>query len=154
MDGRSPNPYRLTAGRRAANAVLGGMIRMGVVPDDTQLVMTVGRRSGSARSTPVRLVRLGGAEYLVAPYGAVAWVHNARAAGAVTLRRGRRERRVLVREVGADEAGPVLARYVELAPATRREFAAAAGAPASTFAAEAGRHPVFALSPAQTGAEG
>jgi len=54
----------------------------------------------------------------------------------------------MVREVGADEAGRVLARYVELAPTTRSSFAAAPGSPASAFAAEAERHPVFALSPA------
>lgn len=142
-------PYRLTAGRRVANALLGALIRLGPMPDSLQLLTTVGRRTGTPRSTPVTLVRIGGVEYLVAPYGAVAWVHNARAAGVVTLRHGRLQRRVRVREAGAAEAGPVLARYIEAAPSTRREFSAAPGAPAEAFSAEADRHPVFALSPAE-----
>jgi len=66
-------PYRPTAGRRAANALLGGLIRLGLVPDSSQLLTTVGRRTGTRRSTPITLVRIGGAEYLVAPYGPVAW---------------------------------------------------------------------------------
>ena len=52
-----------------------------------------------------------------------------------------------VREVTAEEAGPVLKRYVAVATATRPYFAADKDAPVEAFVAEADRHPVFALLP-------
>ena len=53
-----------------------------------------------------------------------------------------------VREAEADEAGPVLKRYVAVAGKTRPQFDAAPDDPAEAFAAEADRHPVFELQPA------
>ena len=52
-----------------------------------------------------------------------------------------------VREVTAEEAGPVLTRDVAVATATRPYFAADKDAPVEAFVAEADRHPVFALLP-------
>ena len=50
-----------------------------------------------------------------------------------------------IREVGADEAGPILKRYVAVASKTRAQFSASKDAPVADFAAEADRHPVFEL---------
>ena len=86
-----------------------------------------------------------GKRWLVAPYGAVAWVHNARAASQVSLRYGRTAREYATREVSAGEAGPVLNRYVAIATKTRAQFQATQGSPVEDFVAEADRHPVFEL---------
>jgi hypothetical protein len=86
-----------------------------------------------------------GKRWLVATYGAVAWVHNARAAGRVRLQYGRATREYATREVSADEAGPVLKRYVAIATKARAQFEATPDSPVEDFAAEADRHPVFEL---------
>jgi hypothetical protein len=52
-----------------------------------------------------------------------------------------------VGEVGADEAGAVLKRYVSVATKTRQQFQAAKDSPVEDFVAEADRHPVFELIP-------
>jgi hypothetical protein len=96
---------------------------------------------------PVVLVTVGGKRYLVAPYGPVSWVLNARAAGRVRLRRGRESGDFAIREVDAAEAGPVLKRYIAIASATRPYFKAGKDSPVSAFVAEAGEHPVFEVIP-------
>jgi hypothetical protein len=50
-----------------------------------------------------------------------------------------------VREVGAEEAAPVLKCYVAVATKTRPQFDAGPDSPVEAFAAEADRHPVFEL---------
>jgi hypothetical protein len=88
-----------------------------------------------------------GRRWLVAPYGPVSWVHNARAAGRVTLTRRRDTRQYAIREVAPEQAGPILKRYVRIATATRRYFLATKDSPAEDFVTEADRHPVFELTP-------
>ena len=88
-----------------------------------------------------------GTPYLVAPYGEVSWVKNARANGEVTLARGGRSESYGISEVPAEEAGPVLKEYVQREPITQSFFGAEAGAPVESFIAEAARHPVFRLEP-------
>ena len=85
--------------------------------------------------------------WLVAPYGAVPWVLNARAAGQVRLRRGRDRRDYTIRQLPAAQAGPILQRYLRIAPATRPYFQASKDSPVAEFTAEADRHPVFELTP-------
>jgi|tagenome__1003787_1003787.scaffolds.fasta_scaffold20845607_1 deazaflavin-dependent oxidoreductase (nitroreductase family) len=147
-DGRNrpARRYRSTRSRRIADAVMSVFVRAGVVPY-TYLLTTRGRRTGLARTTPVTLVEQDGRRWLVAPYGPVSWVHNARAAGRVTLSRRGDRRDYTVREVSATEAGPVLKRYIRIAGATRSYFAASKDSPVSAFVAEAGHHPVFELTP-------
>ena len=84
---------------------------------------------------------------MVAPYGAVSWVHNARAARRVTLRHGRDTRLNVIREVGPEEAAPVLKRYLGIATAARPYFQASKDSPVESFVAEAQRRPVFELTP-------
>jgi deazaflavin-dependent oxidoreductase (nitroreductase family) len=111
------------------------------------LLTTTGRRTGRSHTVPVVPVEHDGKRWLVAPYGPVAWVRDARASGRVSLRYGRTERPYAIREVPAGEAGPVLKRYVAVATKTRRHFRTNADAPVETFVAEADRHPVFELNP-------
>ncbi|MBF0661068.1 MAG: nitroreductase family deazaflavin-dependent oxidoreductase [Rhodococcus sp.] len=125
---------------------MSALVRAGVVPH-THLLTTRGRHTGRPRTNPVTVVRHDGRRWLVAPYGAVPWVHNARAAGHVRLTRRFRSHDYSVREISAHEAGPVLKHYVAVASATRDYFHAEKNAPAEDFEAEAHLHPAFELGP-------
>jgi deazaflavin-dependent oxidoreductase (nitroreductase family) len=138
--------YHPTRGRRIGDAVMSVFVRAGLVPS-TYLLTTTGRKSGRQLTHPVTVVDHDGRRWLVAPYGQVSWVHNARAAGRVRLGRRGTTTDYRVREVGAAEAGPVLKRYVEVATATRPYFQATTRSPVEEFVAEAARHPVFQLIP-------
>jgi deazaflavin-dependent oxidoreductase (nitroreductase family) len=109
------------------------------------LLTTRGCRTGRARKNPVLVVGHDGRRWLVAQYGAVSWVHNARAAGQVRLARRRDTRAYAIREVDPPEAGPVLQQYVQVASATRQYFQADQNDPVGSFIAEARQHPVFEL---------
>jgi len=128
------------------NALMSVLVRAGLVPNSF-LLTTKGRKTGRMRSNPVTIVEHDGRRWLVAPYGPVSWVHNARAAGRVGLTRRLDVCHYAIREASAVEAGPVLQRYVAVAAATRNYFRADKGAPVEQFVAEASRHPVFELIP-------
>jgi deazaflavin-dependent oxidoreductase (nitroreductase family) len=119
------------------------LARAGVGP--IHLLSTRGSKSGRRYTIPVVPVDCDGKSWLVAPYGAVAWVRNARAAGRVSLQYGRTTREYAIREVPANEAGPVLKRYVAIAAKTRAHFKAKPDSPVEDFVAEADCHPVFEL---------
>jgi deazaflavin-dependent oxidoreductase (nitroreductase family) len=138
--------YRLSRWRRLLNALVPTLLRVGLGPRHTYLLTVQGRRSGKRYSTPVTLVEEGRNRWLVAPYGEVSWVRNARAAGQVTLSRGRRSETVAIVELGPEERAPVLKRYVAEVPITRPFFSANPNSPLEAFVAEAHRHPVFRLS--------
>jgi deazaflavin-dependent oxidoreductase (nitroreductase family) len=137
--------YRLSPGRRAANRLVRLLLKLGLMAGPTYLLTVPGRRTGRPLSTPVTLVEEGTERWLVAPYGDVAWVRNVRAAGQVTLSRGRRVESVSIRELSPADAAPVLQRYVSRVPITRPYFDASPDSPLAAFEAEAPRHPVFAL---------
>jgi len=137
--------YRLGVARRAVNVLVRALLRAGLGPPRTYLLGVRGRKSGRLLTTPVTLVEEGGRRWLVAPYGEVGWVKNARAAGRVTLRRGRRAETRRIVELGPEEAAPVLKRYVTEAPITRPFFDARPSSDLAAFRAEAPRHPVFRL---------
>ena len=137
--------YRLGVARRAVNVLVRALLRAGLGPPRTYLLGVRGRTSGRLFTTPVTLVEEGGRRWLVAPYGEVGWVKNARAAGRVTLRRGRRAETVKIVELGPEEAAPVLRRYVTEVPITRPFFDARPSSDLAAFRAEAPRHPVFRL---------
>lgn len=139
------NTYEMTASRRVANALMKLLLRVGMGPKTTYLMTVRGRKSGKMHSTPVTLVKMDGQRWLVAPYGEVGWVFNARAAGQVTLTRGRRSETVTVTEVGPDESAPVLKEYVTRIPIVRPYFDATPESSLEKFAVEANRHPVFRL---------
>jgi deazaflavin-dependent oxidoreductase (nitroreductase family) len=141
-------PFRMTPARRAGDALIRPLIRAGLVPG-CYLLTTRGRKTGRLRTTPVTIVERDGQRWLVAPYGPVSWVHNARAAGRVTLTRRRTSTEYRIREVGADEAGPVLKRYLAVTGPPRAYFRASKDAPVAEFVAEADRHPVFELIPTE-----
>jgi deazaflavin-dependent oxidoreductase (nitroreductase family) len=142
----SPKPYRKSLWRRVLNAVVRPLARLGLTGPRTHLLTVPGRRTGRLWSTPVSIVAEKGERWLVAPYGPRNWVLNARAAGWVKLRRGRRSERLLVSELPPAEAVPVLRRYYELARVTRPFFDVSLDSPEDEWLTEAHRHPVFRLS--------
>ena len=124
-----------------------GLLRLGVPAPQRHswLLTTTGRRTGQARTTPINLVVDGDRRWLVSPYGDVGWVHNLRADPSAELRRGRRHQSVITRELGAEEAGPILQRYLKQVSITIPYFDAKRSAPVEEFVAEAASHPVFEL---------
>ena len=143
-----PKPYRLSPGRRLVNLLVRPLARLGLAGRRTHLLSVPGRTSGRLYTTPVSLVLDGDRRWAVAPYGERNWVLNARAAGWVELRRGRRVERVTVTELGPEAAVPVLRDYYRLGKVTRSFFDVDLSSPDADWVAEASRHPTFSLEPA------
>jgi deazaflavin-dependent oxidoreductase (nitroreductase family) len=137
--------YRLGSSRRIVNLLMRGLLRVGLAPPGTYLLTVRGRRTGKAYSTPVTLIERADGRWLVAPYGAVGWVLNARAAGHVRIGRGRRSEELAIDEVTGAGAADVLQEYLRKVRVARPFFDAAPGAGLAELAAEAPRHPVFRL---------
>jgi len=140
--------YQLGPLRRMINVLVAAAVRRGAGGKMTYLLTTIGRKSGARRTTPVTLVEFNSERWLVSPYGTVSWVHNARASGQVSLRRGSHTEELRASEVEADIAGPILREYLNKVPVTAPFFAAKRDSPIEAFVAEADRHPVFRLSEA------
>lgn len=136
-----------TRGWRIVNTVMAALTRVGVIPHTVTLT-TTGRRTGRSRSNPVTLVRRDGRTWLVAPYGPVAWVLNARATGSVSLSGRGATGEFATTELPPEQAGAILKEYVQFAAATRPYFTATKDSPVEAFVAEAHCHPVFELTPA------
>jgi len=136
--------YRLGAARRLINRIVTRRVRAGKsVQGDVRLLTTIGRRSGLERTTPVTIVKVGGAEWLVAPYGAVPWVLNLRSAGTATLSKGEESLEIRVSEVGVEEAAPVLKHYVAQIRVVRPFFEVRPDEPVEAFEIAALEKPVF-----------
>lgn len=145
--GKEPRAYHRGRLHQMENRIMTAAAGLGLIPHSSVLV-TRGRKTGERRENPITVITVAGREWLVAPYGPVPWVLNARAAGRVEIRRRGRTRAYKITEVGPEEAGPVLKDYVRIATVTRAYFVADKDDPPEAFAAEADRHPVFALTPA------
>ncbi len=133
--------------RSIGDAIVGASISLGLAPRANYLLTTVGRRTGEARTNPVQLVLHDGKKWLVAPYGEVSWVKNARVAGRVRLTRRSSSEEFSIRELPAAEAAPVLKRYLSKVPVVAPYFDAKRTSSVEDFEKEARRHPVFELVP-------
>jgi len=114
-------------------------------PQHYYLLTVPGRKTGLPRTKPVALVENGEQKWLVAPYGVVNWVLNARASGQVTIARGDYQEKFLITELPVEERAPVLKQYVTLFPITRPYFDAKHTDPVEAFIPEARWRPVFML---------
>ncbi len=137
--------YSVNTRVRIVNRIMSTMIRLGIGPKSMYILTVRGRKTGTLYSTPISIVEQDGNRWLVSPYGEVSWVHNARAAGQVTLSRGRRVETVHIEELGPEESAPVLKAYITQEAITRPYFDAGVDSPLEAFAAEASRHPVFRI---------
>ena len=131
------------------NRAFGFLIGLGIGPAYMQLLRVRGRKTGRVYSSPVNLLQVAGKPHLVAPRGRTQWVRNAEATGEILLKRGRQERRFLLRPVPEDEKPEILKLYLEsYKSAVQQYFPVPAGSPAAAFREIADRYPVFELLPA------
>ena len=137
--------YRVTFGVKVINGLAKALIRFGLGPRSRCLLTVPGRKSGRPYTTPVTVVEHNRIRWLVAPYGEVNWVRNARAVGRVALQRGSRAESVSLVEVEPQERAPILQKYLLLEPITQPYFDARPDSPLDAFASEAARHPVFRI---------
>jgi deazaflavin-dependent oxidoreductase (nitroreductase family) len=121
------------------------LTRVGLGARYRYILVVPGRKTGRLYSTPVDVIRADGERWLVAGYGPASWVANARAAGEVTLRRGRRTQRLGVEEETAPAAVGVLREYMRTIRVTRAYFDANPESSDEEVAKELTRHPVFRL---------
>lgn len=137
--------YAVTARVRAVNTLIGFLNRLGLTGTLNHTLITLGRTSRKARSTPITLAALDGRRYLVAPYGPVGWVHNIRATGIATLSRAGHDEAITVRELLAPEAAPVLHHYYRTVKITRPYFEVPDDPSVADFIPIASHHPVFRI---------
>lgn len=140
-----PRPYRKSVWRRGLNALVRPLAGLGLAGRSTHVLTVRGRESGRLWSTPVSILGDADERWLVAPYGERNWVKNARAAGWVEVQRGRRRERLVVEEVEAERAVPVLREYYRRGRVTRPFFDVTLESSDEDWLAEARRHPAFRL---------
>src|SRR5690606_8220012 len=112
----TPTPHVQKPGRftvRFLNRGVAGLIRRGVGVGGSRILAVRGRKSGEWRTTPVNLLTVDGAHYLVAPRGHVQWTRNMRAAGGGELRLGKRVDPFTATEVADDDKPPLLRAYLK-----------------------------------------
>jgi deazaflavin-dependent oxidoreductase (nitroreductase family) len=124
------------------------------VPMGPNVLMTVrGRKSGKAYTFPVATLEVEGRQFLFSPFGDVQWVHNLRAAGEATIRRGRTDHRMTAVELTPEAAAPFL--EAGLRPVLRTPlfgsmiagwYGIGRSSTSADYLAAARLHPAFALS--------
>ena len=72
-----------------------------------------GRRSGKILKTPINLLEVGGARYLLSPRGETGWSRNLRAVGECSLKVKGSESRYRASEVPVAERPPLINAYLE-----------------------------------------
>ena len=148
--GTSSGGYHPSRVRRGADRMMAWMLRRGRGPGFIWLLTVTGRVTGQPRTTPVVPVRRDGKVWAVSPFGTVAWVRNVRTGGRLELDRGDDRTTYDAVELDASEAVPVLRTYLSMPSErfVRHDLDVTADSTDGAIAAEAGRHPVFALTPA------
>jgi deazaflavin-dependent oxidoreductase (nitroreductase family) len=98
--------------RNVFNKAIAGLTGLGISIMGSRVLEVKGRKSGQWRTTPVNLLGVDGARYLVAPRGHTQWVRNMRAAGGGRLRLGRKTEDFKATEVPPADAAPILRAYL------------------------------------------
>src|SRR6185312_2771198 len=138
---------------KPANKVFIQMSRLGMsFGGESPVVLTVPvRKSGTPQSTPVTPMTVDGKRYVVGGFPGADWVQNVRAAGEVTLTRGRQQERVRTVELSPEEAKPLLRAFPTEVPTgvgfMKRSGLVEKGTP-DEFEKLAGRCAVFRFEPA------
>jgi deazaflavin-dependent oxidoreductase (nitroreductase family) len=139
--------YKRNLATRLINWWFRTLTKVGLGASYRQILTVPGRKTGRPHSTPVDVIEVGGDRWLVAGYGPANWVLNTRARGEVMLSRAGHSETYNVEEVGAEDAIPILRRYIAEIRVTRRYFEASADSSDEALKAELSRHPVFRLIP-------
>lgn len=133
--------------RNVFNRAVAGLMALGISVQGSRVLEVKGRKSGQWRTTPVNLLEVDGARYLVAPRGNTQWVRNMRVAGGGRLKLGRRTEDFKATEVTGDAAVPLLRAYLHKWKWEVGAFFAGVGPDASDaeLLAIVPDHPVFKL---------
>lgn len=100
------------------NGVIIGMSNLALsVGGESPAVLTMpGRTTGKPRSTPITPMVFEGNRDVVGGFPGADWVKNVRAAGELTVRRGRWSERLRMVELSAQDARPVLRAFPKEVP--------------------------------------
>lgn len=133
--------------RNVFNRAVAGLMALGVSIQGSRALEVKGRKSGEWRSTPVNLLEVDGARYLVAPRGNTQWVRNMRVAGGGRLKLGRKTEDFRATEVTGEAAVPLLRAYLKKWNWEVGTFFAGVGPDAgdAELLAAVPDHPVFRL---------
>jgi deazaflavin-dependent oxidoreductase (nitroreductase family) len=137
--------------RHVFNPLVAVLTRLGLRFAGSSILRVRGRKSGAWHETPVNVVELEGARYLLAPRGETQWVRNLRASGEGELQVGRRREAFRAVDVlEGDEKLGVLRAYLRRWAWEASAFFHGVGAdsPEEELTREAPRHPVFRIEPA------
>jgi deazaflavin-dependent oxidoreductase (nitroreductase family) len=137
--------YQVNGTLRLVNRLMARLIRWNIAPAGTYLLTVRGRKTGNEYSAPVILIERDGQRWLVSPYGEVNWLKNARAAGEVTITRGKDSETLQIQECSPQESAPILKEYLSKESIVRPYFDVQPDDPLESFEAEAAKHPVFLL---------
>lgn len=140
-----PRQYQVNGMNRLVNRLMARLIRWDIAPAGTYLLTVKGRKTGNKYSAPVILIERDGRCWLVSPYGEVNWVKNARAAGEVTISRGKVSKTLKIQECSPQESAPILKEYLSKESIVRPYFDVQPDDPLESFETEASQHPVFLL---------
>jgi len=122
------------------------MLKFDLAPKSYYLLTVRGRKTGNPHSVPVALVEEGKDKWLVAPYGEVDWVRNARAARRIRLSRGNVTENMIIRELPTESSMAILKKYLKRYPITSPYFNAHEDSNVGDFELDAKEKPVFELS--------
>ncbi|GHO47292.1 nitroreductase family deazaflavin-dependent oxidoreductase [Ktedonospora formicarum] len=139
-------PFHPPLRQRLFSAFLRALNRVGIAVGPFSFLTVQGRKTRKSYTLPVTPIKQQGVLFVISPFGEVSWVRNARAAGVVSLSRGRWHERLAVHELSPQESAPLLKTYLtRFLPFVRSSFAVTPQSNLAEFAAEAPRHPVFQL---------
>jgi F420H(2)-dependent quinone reductase len=134
--------------RNIFNNLVQLLTRLGVSVWGSRVLEHRGRTTGKLHHTPVNLLTVEGAQYLVAPRGETQWVRNVRHAGGhLVLILGRRRQLRTATEIPVSDSVPILRAYLRRWKFEVGMFFDGVTPDSSDdeWAAVAARHPVFAL---------
>ena len=135
--------------RHVFNGAVAAATRAGLSVWGSRILRVRGRKTGEWRTTPVNLLTLDSARYLVAPRGDTQWARNMRVAGGGELQLGRKTEAFSAEELTDDEKVPVLRAYLRRWKAEVGVFfdGVSATSPEAEVQRIAPDHPVFRIYP-------
>jgi deazaflavin-dependent oxidoreductase (nitroreductase family) len=134
--------------RNIFNRVVAALTRVGISFWGSRILEVRGRKTGVPRRTPVNLLTLGGARYLVAPRGHTQWVRNLRAAaGEGDLLLGRRREHFHAAEIADTDKEEIIRAYLRRWKWEVGQFFSGVGpaAPSAELERIAPDHPIFRI---------
>jgi deazaflavin-dependent oxidoreductase (nitroreductase family) len=133
--------------RNVVNRLVAGMTRVGISVWGSRVLEVTGRKTGEPRRTPVNVLTVDGARYLVAPRGQTQWARNLRATGEGSLLLGRRREPFQADELADADKLEVLREYLRRWTWEVGQFFSGVGpaSPDAELERIAPDHPVFRI---------